>query len=163
MKKYFSIVALSLMLTSCMGTMGLSGKVKKFNLEVTEHRWGREGVFLAFHIFWVYRICGLLDLIVFNSIEFWSGENPINGKSPLVDLPMEQVQKMGFNDIRDAQIERLSSTEAKLYIDFINGDHVTFDVIRTGDKYTVSLMGKQFFEGQVGQNVQPMQYAGVTK
>ena len=163
MKKHFSIVALSLILSSCMGTMGLSGKVKRFNLEATENRWGREAWFLGLQICWIYRICAVLDLLIFNSVEFWSGKNPINGKSPLVDVPMEQVKKMGFDDINDAHIKKISSHEAKLYIDFDNGDHVTFDVIRTGDKYTISLMGKHFFEGQIGQNVQEMQYAGVVK
>lgn len=163
MKKYFCLFGISMMLTSCMGTMGLSGKVKRFNLEVTEHRWGREGWFLGLHLIWVYRICAVLDLLIFNSVEFWSGTNPLNGKSPLVDVPLEQVKKMGFNDIDGAQIKKISSNEAKLFIDFSNGDHVTFDVIRTGDKYTISLMGKQFFEGQIGQNVQEAQYAGVVK
>ena len=42
---------------------------------------------------------------------------------------MAQVKKMGFNDVNKAQIERLSSTEAKLHLDFTNGDKVSFDVI----------------------------------
>ncbi|WDE96141.1 DUF3332 family protein [Lentisphaera profundi] len=163
MKKYLSLLALPLFLSSCMGTMGLTGKVKKFNLETTENRWGREGWFLGLNIFWVYRICGVLDLLIFNSIEFWSGENPINGNSPLVDIPMEKVKKMGFKEVDMAQVERINPTLAKLHINFPNGDHVTFDVIRDGNHYTVSLMGKQFFEGQVGQNMQPPHYAGVRK
>jgi hypothetical protein len=163
LKKYFCLFGLSLMLSSCMGTMGLSGKVKKFNLEATENRWGREGWFLGLSILWVYRVCAVLDLLIFNSVEFWSGTNPINGKSPLVDVPMSQVKKMGLNDVHAATIQRINSTAAKLTIDFENGDHVTFDVIRVNDKYTVSLMGKQFFEGQIGQNMQEEQYAGVVK
>ena len=132
-----------------MGTGGLTGKVKKFNLEVTEHRWGREGTFLALHILWVYRVCTLLDLLVFNSIEFWTGENPINGKSPLVDIPMETVNKMGMHDVNKAQIQRLTANKAKLYINFDNGDKISFDVIRKEKNYTVSYLGKQFFSGSI--------------
>jgi len=153
-KKLLALLVLPGILTSCLGTMGLSGKVKKFNLEATEHRWGREGIFLGFQVFWVYRVCAILDLLVFNSIEFWSGENPINGKSPLVDVPISDVEKMGLDDVHAATIERINSNEAKMHIDFDNGDHLTFDVNRTDDQYTVSYLGKTFFEGHIGQNMQ---------
>ena len=152
MIKKLTLAALaSLMFTGCMGTMGLTGKVKKANLSATEHRWGREGIFLGLHIIWVYRISAVLDLLIFNSIEFWSGENPINGKSPLVDVPMSTVQKMGMNDVDKAQIERLSSTDAKLYVNFEDGNKVSFDVKRTDDTYTVSYLGKEFFTGNINQ------------
>ena len=148
-KKIFLALFVPLTFTGCMGTNGLGGKVKKFNLEVVEHRWAREGVFLGLHIIWVYRICTVLDLLVFNSIEFWSGKNPINGKSPLVDIPLDTVKKMGMNDVNKAQIERMTAEKAKLYIDFTNGDKISFDVDRTGDEYKVSYLGKEFFKGSV--------------
>ena len=141
----------ALMLSSCMGTMGLTGKVRKFNLEATEHRWGREGIFLGFTIFWVYRVCAFLDLIVFNSIEFWSGENPINGASPLVDVDKSKLDAKGFGDVETAQIERLDSETAKLYMEFEDGNRVTFDVKRTDDQYTVSYLGKEYFTGKINQ------------
>ena len=133
----------------CMGHNGLSGKVLKFNLEASEDRWNREWIFLGLWVTLVYPICGILDLLIFNSIEFWSGENPINGKSPLVDVPMSQVEKMGFNNIDKAQIERVSSTEAKLHLDFENGDEITFDVHRTDLTYVVSYRGVEFYTGTI--------------
>ncbi len=136
-------------LTSCMGRSGLSQKVVKFNMEAAETPWGREGLFLGLWITLVYPISGLLDLFIFNSIEFWTGENPINGKSPLVDLPMEDVRKMGFINVEKAQIERLSSTEAKMILSFENGDIVSFDVLRDADKYRVSYRGVDFHEGAI--------------
>jgi hypothetical protein len=149
LKKLLLFLLTPLVFTGCMGTSGLTGKVKKFNLEVVEHRWAREGTFLALNILWVYRVCSILDLLVFNSIEFWSGENPINGKSPLVDLPMETVQKMGMNDVQKAQIERLNASNAKMYIHFDNGDKLSFDVVREESNYTVSYLGKKFFTGSI--------------
>ena len=132
-----------------MGTNGLSGKAQKFNLSVTENRWGREGIFLGFSVFYVYRVCLALDLLIFNSIEFWSGENPINGKSPLVDVPLEDVKKLGLERINHAQIERLNSNQAKLYVTFLNGDKISFDVDRTDDQYAVTYLGKEFFNGSI--------------
>ena len=150
-KKLLAFLVLPGILTSCMGTMGLTGKVKKFNLEATEHRWGREGIFLGLWITLVYPICGILDLLIFNSIEFWTGENPINGKSPLVDIPMSQVEKMGLENVDGAKIERVSSTEAKMYVNFENGDEVTFDVTRQDMNYTVSYRGVEFYTGTIGE------------
>ena len=147
-KLTYSLLA-ALTFCGCMGHNALTGKVLKFNLEVTEDRWGREGWFLGLWITLVYPICTILDLLIFNSIEFWSGENPINGKSPLVDVPMSQVEKMGFNNIDKAQIERVSSTEAKLHLDFENGDEITFDVHRTDLTYVVSYRGVEFYTGTI--------------
>ena len=77
------IAALGLSNTACIGRMAVSAKVMKFNLEVTESKWGREMVFLVLYIIPVYEFAGLVDLIVVNSIEFWTGTNPVNGQPGL--------------------------------------------------------------------------------
>jgi hypothetical protein len=148
-----AILALTLLAVSsgCLGTGGLSGKVKHFNLSATENRWGREGIYFAFQVLPVYRLCTLLDLLIFNSIEFWSGRNPLNGRSPMVDVPRSEVEKIGFNDVDRAQVELVSENAARLHIDFASGDRMGFDVLRDGDSYTVSYLGRVFFEGRVQQ------------
>jgi hypothetical protein len=138
-----------MMLGGCMGRNALVGKVMKWNLETADSRWGREGVFVGLWITLVYPICAVLDLLIFNSIEFWSGENNLNGKSPVVDMPKEEVQKLGFNGVERAQVERLSSTTANLHIDFTNGDTATFDVLRTDSNYSVSYLGVEFYTGSI--------------
>jgi hypothetical protein len=135
--------------SGCMGTGGLSGKLKKWNLEVTESRWGREGVFFLLNALWIQRLCTVFDLFIFNSIEFWSGENPLNGKSPLVDVPMSEVQRMGFLEIQRAQVERVSENAAKLHLGFANVDRLAFDVLRAGESYSVSYQGRVFYEGNI--------------
>jgi hypothetical protein len=142
-------LALLAALTGCLGTSGLSGKLKKFNLEATENRWGREGIFFALNVLWIQRLCTIFDLFIFNSIEFWSGRNVLNGKSPLVDVPMSEVRKIGFREVEKAQVELVSENAAKLQLGFQNGDRMTFDVLREGAAYTVSYQGRVFFEGQV--------------
>jgi hypothetical protein len=66
--------------TGCIGGMAVSGKVTKFNLDVVEGKWLREGVFLLLYFIPVYPIAGMIDLIIVNSIEFHTGTNPISGK-----------------------------------------------------------------------------------
>jgi hypothetical protein len=146
-KKILLIVLAATMLSGCMGHMALTQRVVKWNLKATESKWGREGIFVGLFIVPVYPICALLDMIIFNSIEFWSGENSLNGKSPVVDLPMEAVRQMGFNDVYRARVERLTANNANLYIDFNNGDSATFDVIREDKNYTISYCGIEFYRG----------------
>jgi hypothetical protein len=148
MRLIAGILALT-MFSGCMGRGALVGKVMKWNLETADSRWGREGIFVGLWITLVYPICSILDLFIFNSIEFWSGENNLNGKSPVVDMPKEEVQKLGMNGVDRARIERLSDTTANLYIDFTNGDSATFDVVRVESDYTVSYGGVQFYQGTI--------------
>jgi hypothetical protein len=79
----FLFVGLMLSNTACIGRMATSGVVGKFNLSVTESKWGRELVFLCLYIIPVYPTAGAIDLIIVNSIEFWTGTNPLNGEPRL--------------------------------------------------------------------------------
>lgn len=63
----------------CIGNFALTGKVRQFNLEQSKDRWGREILFVLLYVIPVYPFAGLADIIVFNSIEFWSGKNPVDG------------------------------------------------------------------------------------
>ena len=47
--------------------------------------WSRELVFLGLHSVPVYPMSVLGDLFVVNSVEFWSGDNPITREPALVD------------------------------------------------------------------------------
>jgi hypothetical protein len=147
MRKAITGLILPVLLSGCMGHFGLRGKLLKFNLSAVENRWGREGLFVLF--FPGYAICTFVDILFLNSIEFWSGKNPINGRSPLVDIPKSEIPKLGLEHVEVAQIERRSDTQTYLYVEFENGDRATFDVVRDGDTYTVSYAGVEFFKGSV--------------
>ena len=46
----------------------------------------------------------------------------------------------------------MSENEARLIVDFENGDHMSFDVTRDQDTYTVSYLGRVFFTGHVDES-----------
>jgi hypothetical protein len=148
-KRVILACVLAIWSAGCMGTGAITSKARELNLRAFENRWAREGIYLGLQALWVYRICTVLDLFVFNSIEFWSGTNPINGKTALVDLPRAQVERMGFKEIDNASVELVSENDAKLHLEFMNGDQMTFDVVRRDDQYTVSYLGRVFFNGQI--------------
>ncbi|BCV68236.1 DUF3332 domain-containing protein [Shewanella carassii] len=87
-------------LAGCMGQMGLSGMLTKGNLSAVDNRYGRAGLYVLLAP--VYGITATADLFIFNSIEFWTGKNPITGKSPaLVDMPADAVFKINHKLDKD--------------------------------------------------------------
>lgn len=64
--------------SACFGSFNLTRKVWTFNKNVSPDKFVQELVFLAFAVIPVYSIAGFLDVIVINSIEFWTGENPVS-------------------------------------------------------------------------------------
>lgn len=80
-KKGFNLLlavtlASSVMFTSCIGSFGLTNKLLDWNRGL-DTKFVNELVFLAFHIVPVYGVCVLADILVLNSIEFWTGDNPV--------------------------------------------------------------------------------------
>ena len=67
--------------TSCFGPFNTCRRLKTWNREI-ENRWAGEGVYLLLSAAWVYRVAFVADAFVFNSIEFWGGENPIDPPAP---------------------------------------------------------------------------------
>lgn len=90
-KRYLSValllsLAVSIPLTSCIGSFGLTKSVMDWNNQVGS-KFLNELVFFAFWVLPVYEVTSLADLLVLNSIEFWSGENPVTASTKAVDTP----------------------------------------------------------------------------
>ena len=78
-KLQYGILALalgSLSLSSCIGSFGLFNSVLKWNKGLCKSKFVNEIVFIVISPF--YALCGVADFLVLNSIEFWTGSNPIN-------------------------------------------------------------------------------------
>ncbi|NQZ92279.1 MAG: DUF3332 family protein [Moritella sp.] len=80
-------------LTGCIGQMGLTQLAVGVNLKAVDNRYGRAGIYVLAAP--VYGVTALVDLMVINSIEFWTGTNPITKKGPAVaDTPVEAWMKI---------------------------------------------------------------------
>lgn len=66
----------SFLFSSCVGSFGLFNRLTSWNQSVG-NKFVNELVFLAFNIIPVYGVAYLADALVINSIEFWSGSNPM--------------------------------------------------------------------------------------
>ena len=78
MKKHCKFTALlltaTIVLSSCIGSFRLTNNIKDWN-EGLGNKFVNELVFIALHIVPVYEIAMLVDGVVLNSIEFWTGNN----------------------------------------------------------------------------------------
>ena len=74
----------SMTLSSCIGSFSLTKKVHEWNQNLG-NKFVNELVFIAFCIVPVYEVAAFIDAIVINSIEFWSGSNPVAQGKKVID------------------------------------------------------------------------------
>jgi hypothetical protein len=85
MKRIIIIMVLisfiTLSMTSCFGKFNLTKKIYQLNAGLGGNDFG--GKFIKTIVMWamyiipVYPICGFVDIVVLNLIEFWTGSNPL--------------------------------------------------------------------------------------
>lgn len=81
--------------SGCWGSFSLTGKVYDWN-GTFGSKWASWGVFLVFIILPVYGTLLFLDAVIFNTIEFFSGNNPIKRSADLGN-----GQRMVFNPVEN--------------------------------------------------------------
>lgn len=64
-----------LVVSSCVGSFQLTHKLAMWNTRATDTKFLNEIIFLL--ISPAYAVCGVVDALVINSMEFWSGSNPL--------------------------------------------------------------------------------------
>lgn len=90
MKKWYLSVALvmalagSMTLSSCIGSFALTNKLLNWNNQIG-NKFVNELVFFAFWIIPVYEVTSIADVLVLNTVEFWSGTNPIACGTKVID------------------------------------------------------------------------------
>ena len=98
----------ALMVSGCYGPFNLTRRLHNWNGQVGG-RWSNEVVFLVMGILLpVYNLAMFGDAIIFNSIEFWTGDNPI-------DPPMTaQTQRKTFaQGNQTVMLERTDSAASR--------------------------------------------------
>lgn len=78
-KTTIAAALMSTMLTGCIGQMATTSMVMyEVNLKGVDNRYARAGLYTLMSP--VYAITAAADLFVINSIEFWTGTNPLTKK-----------------------------------------------------------------------------------
>jgi hypothetical protein len=69
------LVGCALLCTSCLGAGHATGRLYQYN-QGFENKWAQEGMFLLMLPGYILTSAG--DNLIFNSIQWWTGENPID-------------------------------------------------------------------------------------
>jgi hypothetical protein len=112
-KKTIAFLLVAVILSGCYGSFKLTRSLWDWNGTVGD-KFVNELVFLAFVIVPVYQVATLVDAVVLNTIEFWSGSNPMGMKDgekeqKIVEIDGKKYRltaeknKMTVEDLKDAK------------------------------------------------------------
>lgn len=96
----------------CIGSFQLTNNLYSWNKNELGGKWGSELVFLAFVIIPVYAVTILADGIVLNSIEFWTGDNPLAMQNGEKDTQIVQ---------RGDDTYKLTAEKNKVHVEKLTG------------------------------------------
>jgi hypothetical protein len=68
--------------TSCLGPDNAYRSIRNWNANLSDQDWVNELVFLGITIIPVYGIALIGDVLIFNTINYWTGDNPIGDPGP---------------------------------------------------------------------------------
>jgi hypothetical protein len=133
MTKTIICVAASGLLAGCIGGNALTKKLVTFNVEVIDNRYARGGLGLLMTP--VYGITSAIDVIILNSIGFWTGENPISGEPHIFDAKVETMLNINEDlspELQKAPVKSSTNPGMKMAVSArmipIDENTVDFDV-----------------------------------
>lgn len=139
--------------------------------ETVGNKFVNELVFVAFWILPVYEVSSLADLLVINSIEFWSGNNPVacgtkkidtdhgtylvkcDGKGYDITDPQGQVVRLDFLEEEQTWCVNVDGEEIP-FMTFVDEDHVKM-ITPSGDfrEVELSTQGVMAYQEMAGQGL----------
>lgn len=117
MKKFIALLLVCTVFTSigCTGSFNLTRKVYDAHRSQSD-KWADELVFLVVALLPIYGIATWCDAVIFNSIEFWTDENPIvynpNGPKKFVSKDGDKLV-MSYDEKSDQITVTATSPEGK--------------------------------------------------
>lgn len=173
-KKYIALGLITAILgstglSSCIGSFGLTNRLLGWNKTIG-NKFVNELVFVAFWILPVYEVSGLADLLVLNSIEFWSGSNPMakgttkingrdgeylvqcDGKGYTITGPDKVAIRLDF-DVDTQEWYTMVNDERIVFLAFVDDTHVRMPGLND-DWQTVELsqQGLYAYQSYVSQS-----------
>jgi hypothetical protein len=82
------LLCLGVLMSGCYGPFNLTQRLYDWNGGFSG-AWVQEGMFLVLAILPAYALCMLGDALIFNSIEFWGGDNPIDPPMAMIGVASE--------------------------------------------------------------------------
>lgn len=95
--------------TGCFGEFALVRKVYNWNEDVSDSKFVRTLVFYLLNIIPVYGVASMIDVVILNLIEFWSGSNPLSMNEG--DYEMQLVTVKGEQYKMEATKDTFTTTQ----------------------------------------------------
>ena len=129
----------SIMFSSCIGSFGLWNNLKDWNQGVS-NKFVNELIFVAFHIVPVYEIAYLADVLVLNSIEFWSGSNPTASIGEVKEVKGENGEYLVKTNTDGYTITKKGEEKS---VDLVyNKDNNTWNAVADGQSFELVKMNE---------------------
>lgn len=167
-------LASSITMNSCIGSFALTNKVLAWNKQIGS-KFVNALVFVGLHILPVYELSFVADILVINSIEFWSGDNPVTASTRIIDgkdakylvkcdksgytitnLSNKNVVKFDYNRTDNSWSLNTNGKSTK-FMQFVDDSHVKM-ITPNGDLKTVELSqeGLMAYEQMANANLYAM-------
>lgn len=118
-----------LMLSGCLGQNALFNTVQDWNATATNEKFVNQGISFVFWWIPVYGLTLFADVIVINSIEFWTGTNPLTKEGAKVVGTTERHED-GLGDYADLTY----NADGTISVSAVTGGvHESYRLERIGD------------------------------
>jgi hypothetical protein len=123
----FLVLALLVTAFGCYGSFQLTTKVYKFNGGLGG-KWVNEIGFLVMSIIPVYGAAVFVDAVILNTIEFWTGSNPMASNDPIqtINLPDGKLVLNGKDKTYEFR-QIINGQEQVVRIECTNGETIARD------------------------------------
>lgn len=108
-----ALLCMSFLFTSCLGSFSAWNNLRDWNEDATDNKFVNNAIFWGLNIIPVYGLFYLGDVVIFNLIEFWSGDNPIG-------MNEGEVQKQIVE--KDGVQYALTATKNQMNIKVLSGE-----------------------------------------
>ena len=117
MKRVFIAVVVSsaIFFNGCIGSFSLTQKLYGWNQKATNDKYLNTGILWVLEAVQVYHFTLIVDFAILNTIEFWSGKNPMAFSSP---TKLDKVVTGGNGDTY-----KVTMGNCKITVDKLTGDN----------------------------------------
>ncbi|MGL6261083.1 DUF3332 domain-containing protein [Vibrio sp. WXL210] len=151
------LASCGLALSGCVGSNAITGMVMELNVKAVDNRYARGGLNMLLAP--VYGVALAADYIVVNSLEFWTGKNPINGSPHIFDTKTDTYIEVNdqidpslhsaplppvtnTRTIEQGEMIKVDENTVQMDISYSDGGSATLTGIKDGERVSYYLDGE---------------------
>jgi predicted small secreted protein len=155
--KVVALAVVSVALSGCVGSNAVTGYLMKFNIKAVDNRYARGGLNILLAP--AYGLTVAADYIVFNSLEFWTGSNPLTGAPHIFDTKTDTYLDINHqldpslteapvgpitsaDVIEKGQMQQIDENTIQMDITYQSGERATLIGVRDGEMVTYFIDGE---------------------